>query len=283
MWRPWKREARPRLAEPEVKLPSIRHAPVKVAPGGFAQRKASALPFVTADQLREIQRGAIDHYHIDALQITENAGRAASRMALAMLGGKARGQRVVVLAGGGSIGASGLAAVRHLTNWGVNAEPIFGAILEEMLPTTRRHVEILRASGMHELSERNSSEESLRDHLQYADLIIDAIGGYGLVGPPVGIAAAVTELAVESGRPILSMDVPTGIDATTGKINTPAIRAATTLLLDLPKLGMLADECRSDVGELFLADIGVPVAAHEQAGIRSADIFSDGPIVRIRR
>ncbi len=266
-----------------VRLPTVKHAPVKPAPGGFPQRKAANLPFVAADQLRDIQRSAREDFHLDVLQMTENAGRAGATLALAMLGGKARGQRIIVLAGGGSMGASGLCAVRHLANWGFTVEPLFGEITEEMAPITRRQAEILRASGMHQHSEQNSSEDALREHMHHADLIIDALVGYGLAGPPTGIAAAAAELAVESGRPILSLDVPTGVDATTGQVYAPAIRAVTTLLLDLPKRGMLEPACRNCVGELYLADIGVPSAVHERAGFRSNGIFSEGPIIRIRR
>lgn len=279
----WKIEARQHVPAVSLRGPLLRHAQVKAAPGGFPQRKAATLPFVSADELRNIQRGAIEAFHLDALQLTENSGHVCATLALAMLGGKAQGQRIIVLAGGGNMGAAGLAAVRHLANWGFTVEPIFGEITEEMTPITRRQVEILRATGMHEYNEHNSSEESLREHMQYADLIIDALVGYGLAGPPVGIAAAATELAVQSGRPILSLDVPTGVDATTGVVYSPAIQAVTTLLLDLPKRGMVEASARKHVGELFLADIGIPSVAHERAGLEVAGIYSEGPIVRVRR
>jgi NAD(P)H-hydrate epimerase len=279
----WILEARQRVASSPIRLSARKHANVKVSPGGFPQRRAADLPFVAVDQLRELQKGAIEAFHLDPLQITENAGRAAATLALAMLGGRAQGQRIIVLAGGGSMGAAGLAAVRHLSNWGFTVEPIFGEIAEEMTPIARRQAEILRATGMHEHNEHNSSEESLREHMGIADLIIDSLVGYGLSGPPVGIAAAAAELAVASGRPILSLDVPTGVDAQSGGVYQPAIRAVTTLLLDLPKRGMLEASCKDHVGQLFLADIGIPTAAHARAGIRTEGIYAEGPIVRIKR
>lgn len=99
----------------------------------------------------------------------------------------------------------------------------------------------------------------------------------------MGMAAAITELAVVSRRPILAVDVPTGVNATTGEVSSPAIKATTTLALDLPKKGTLEPQARSFVGELFLADLGIPARVHERVGIRREGLFSDGPIVRLRR
>ncbi len=275
-------EARQRIGETRTRFATVKHPPVKPAPGGFPHRRASTLPFVSAGDMRELQRSALETFHFDVLQMTENAGRAAAALVLAMFGGKARSQRVVVLAGGGSMGASGLAAARHMAKWGFNVEPVIGEITDEMAPVARRQVEILRACGLY-YGEQASSEETLREHLEHADLIVDSLVGYGLAGPPVGIAAAVAELATQSGRPVLSLDVPTGVDATTGQVYQPAIRATTTLLLDLPKRGILEESCRACVGELFLADVGVPALVYERAGIDLDGIFSEGPIVRIRR
>ena len=78
-----------------------------------------------------------------------------------------------------------------------------------------------------------------------ADLVIDALVGYGLAGPPVGIAAAATELAVACKKPILALDVPTGVNAATGEVSSPAIRAMTTLTLDLPKRGVVEASARA--------------------------------------
>lgn len=256
---------------------------VKADPGGFPQRKASEARAVTGAQMREIQRVAQEDYGLDIVQLTENAGRATAQLALAMLGGRGRGQRVVVLAGGGNKGAAGLAAVRNLVNWGVKVEPILGGVEEDASFNARRQLNVLRQCSLLDPGDSETSEITLEEHLQDADLVIDALIGYGLEGPPLGMAAAVTELALASRKPILALDVPTGVNATTGEISQPAIRAVTTLLLDLPKLGVLEPAARSHVGELFLADLGIPLHIHERVGIPATGIFSEGPIVRLRR
>ena len=256
---------------------------VKADPGGFPQRKASEVRWVTATQMRDVQRVAQEEYGIDIAQLTENAGRASASLALAMLGGKGRGQRVVILCGGGNTGAAGLATARHLSNWGFRVDPIVSGVEEEASFTARRQLQTLRLSGILEPGDMESSEITVEDQLADADLVIDALVGYGLEGPPQGIAAAVTQLALQAGRPTLALDVPTGVNATSGEVNSPAIRAITTLMLDLPKCGVLEPGARSHTGELFLADLGIPSSVPERLGLSIAGLFNEGPIVRLRR
>ena len=255
----------------------------KADPGDFPERKLSEVPALAPAQMREVQRIAQEDFGVDILQITENAGRSAARLALAMLGGRGRGQRVVILAGGGNKGAAGLCAARHLVNYGFNVEPIAGQVESEMSPIATRQLESLRLAGTISRGESGTSEIALEDHLSNADLVIDALVGYGLEGPPIGIAAALTELAVAAKRPILALDVPTGVSASTGEVSRPAIQAVTTLILDLPKKGAIEPSCRAYVGELYLADIGIPRAVHERLGIAIGGLYSEGPVVRLRR
>lgn len=256
---------------------------VKADPGGFPQRKTTEVPWVTTQQMRDVQRLAQEDFAIDILQLTENAGRACALLALGMLGGKAHGQRVVVLSGTGNTGASGLATARHLNNWGFRVDAIVSGVEEEASFTTRRQIQILRAAGIIRPADRESNEITLEDKLSNADLVIDAIVGYGLAGPPQGMASAVTQLAVEADRPTLSLDVPSGVDATTGEVSRPAIAACTTLMLDLPKRGVLEPSARANTGELYLADLGIPSSVPERLGISVAGLFSEGPLVRLRR
>ena len=255
---------------------------VKADPAGFPHRRITEVPSVSVAQMREIQRSAQEDLGYDILQIMENAGRSIAELALAMLGGRGRGQRVVVFAGGGNKGGAGLSATRHLVNWGVNASPVFGEVESEVSFAARRQLHTLRESGIGE-QDQETSEFELEEELAGAELVIDALVGYGLEGPPYGPAAALAELAVASKRPILAVDVPTGVNATTGEVHSPAMRAITTLILDLPKKGMLDPRCRQCVGELYVADLGIPRAVHERLGIRPGGIFTEGPIVRLRR
>ena len=256
---------------------------VKSDPGGFPQRRLRDIASVTPDQMREIQRSALEDFGYDIFQLVESAGRSVAELALAMLGGHARGQRVVVLAGGGNTGASGLAAARLLDNWGVETEPVLGAVEEEMSFSVRKQLHILRESGIVEPHDHESSEHSIEDHIRTADLVIDALVGYGYEGAPTGLIAAIAEIVNASRRPVLALDIPTGVSASTGEVHHPAIHAATTLIFGLPKEGQLSQRCERCLGDLYLADLGIPRAARERVGVTNAGLFSDGPIVRVRR
>jgi NAD(P)H-hydrate epimerase len=256
---------------------------VKADPGGFPQRKFSEVSWVTGAQMRDVQRLAQEEFGIDIMQLAENAGRAAARLSLAMLGGRGRGQRVVILCGGGNTGAAGLAAARYLSNWGFRVDPIVSGVEEEASFTVRRQLAILRAAGILEPADLESSEITVEDQMADADLVIDALVGYGLEGAPQGIAGAVAQLALDSRRPILALDVPTGVNATSGEVHTPAIRACTTMMMDLPKRGVAEPGARSHTGEVFLADLGIPVRVPERLGINVAGLFTEGPIVRLKR
>ncbi len=256
---------------------------VKADPGGFPQRKVSEVPWVTTQQMRDVQRVAQEEFGVDILQLTENAGRAASMLALQMLGGKGRGQHIVILCGGGNTGAAGLAAARHLTNWGFHVDPIISGVEGDASFTSRRQIQILRNAGILEPADLESNELTVEDQLASAELVIDAVVGYGLEGPPQGIASAVTQLALQAHRPTLSLDVPTGVNATTGAVSPPAMEACTTLLLDLPKRGVLDPLARANTGELYVADLGIPASVPERLGIQVGSLFNEGPLVRLRR
>lgn len=117
--------------------------------------------------------------------------------------------------------------------------------------------------------------------LSQADLILDALIGYGLTGNPRGAAAEWITWANGAGRPILALDAPSGLDATTGQPGQPCIRAAVTLTLALPKTGLLTPEARPLVGELYLADISVPPELYRRLGIEIGSLFNDDTIVRV--
>jgi NAD(P)H-hydrate epimerase len=256
---------------------------VRAAPRGFPERRFRDIPAVSGAEMLEIQKAAQEDFGLDLSTLIENGGRAVATMVLAMLGGRGRGQRLVVLAGGGNNGATGLCAARHLVNWGFAVEPVFGVVESEMSPAARQQLKVLEASGILEPHDLETSQITVEAHLSRAELAIDALAGYGLQGRASGITAAVIELAHACKRPILAVDIPTGVSATTGEASEPAIRAATTLMLDLPKQGLLTEVARDAVGELFLADLGIPRRVYERFGILAEELFVEGPLVRIRR
>ena len=81
---------------------------------------------------------------------------------------------------------------------------------------------------------------------------------------------------------MLSLDVPSGVDATTGETDDPAIEVAATMTLALPKVGLLAETAKANVGELYLADISVPPALYGRLGLEVGPIVANEEILKLR-
>jgi NAD(P)H-hydrate epimerase len=112
-------------------------------------------------------------------------------------------------------------------------------------------------------------------------LIIDALLGYNQKGNPKGEIAELVGRSNRSGKPILALDIPTGLDPNTGYPSEPCIRASQTLTLALPKRGLYARRAKPYVGALFLADISVPRELYREFGVRSP-VFASDSIVELR-
>jgi NAD(P)H-hydrate epimerase len=113
-----------------------------------------------------------------------------------------------------------------------------------------------------------------------ADLVIDALIGYSLRGDPTGRAGELIGWANSQPVPVLALDVPSGLDATSGRAGVPCVRAAATLTLALPKTGLA--RAPDVAGELYLADISVPQVLYERMGIEVGPLFADGPVLKLR-
>ena len=119
--------------------------------------------------------------------------------------------------------------------------------------------------------------------LPAADLIVDAIVGYGLRGAPAGSAASLITAANGHGAPILSLDVPSGVDTTTGVVYDPAVAGNSDPMLALPKQGLRKEDPKNRVGELYLGDISVPPELTTQLGfgLEAVHLFAKDEVIRI--
>lgn len=222
------------------------------------------IPAVTADQMRQVDRAMIEYLHIELIQMMENAGRSLADLAIRLF----EPQRVVVLAGGGGNGGGGLVAARHLANGGREVQVVLGAGEGDMSPVPAHQLDILHRMGALIVSDPPA-----------ADVVVDALIGYSLRGDPAGRTAELIEWANRQTAPVLSLDTPSGLDVTTGLAGNPCVRAAATLTLALPKVGLLV--APEHVGRLYLADISVPRVVYERMGLQVGDVFSADAIVEI--
>lgn len=239
------------------------------------------IPSLTVEEMREVDRLMVEEYRVALLQMMENAGRALAELTRRRLGGSAAGHVIVVLAGKGSNGGGGLVAARHLHNWGALVQVVLASPREELSEATTRQFEALEAAGVMIWGYGSDLNAGLVVRWGDAAVILDALLGYSLTGDPRGAYADLIRVANASRRPVVSLDVPSGLDATDGTIYSPTIDAAATLTLALPKTGLM--EGRSVVGDLYLADIGVPRALYAQMGLEVGLIFAGDTIVPLGR
>lgn len=236
------------------------------------------IPYLTKEQMIEVDRAMIEDYGIELIQMMENAGRNLAHLARErFLEGDPRAKRVVVLAGSGSNGGGALVAARRLHNYGAQVAIYNTKPIEAFSPISSHQLAILH---------RMRVPTALADELQQAqtpDLILDGIIGYSLRGAPRGAAADLIRWANDQPIPTLAIDVPSGVDATSGIAFEPAVRAAATLTLALPKVGLRAPGIREQTGELYLADISVPpeLYATPALNLKVESLFTKSDIIRL--
>ncbi len=234
--------------------------------------KPTTFPAVTTEQMAEVDRLMIEHYGIQLTQMMENAGRNLAEQARRMLGGQLRARRVTVICGAGNNGGGGMVAARHLHNRGAEVQAMLAADRDRLKPVPAQQWRILE-----QLQLSAGADTELTD----AELLIDAMIGYGLRGDPRGPVAEAINQVNDSGRPILSLDAPSGLNTTTGQPGDPCIRATATLTLALPKTGLLSEGARPYVGQLSVADIGVPPDLYSKIGIEAGPWFEEDSVVPV--
>ena len=230
----------------------------------MTEQTFDAVPSVTADQMREVDRAMTEDFHIELVQMMENAGRNLAELAL----GRFKPSNVVVLVGPGGNGGGGLVGARHLINRGVDVHVVLSGNEADLTPVPAHQLDILRRMNV-----------SVVDAPSGADLVIDALIGYSLRGDPHGRAAELIAWANQQPSPVLALDAPSGLDVTTGEPGTPCIRATATMTLALPKTGLI--DATDVVGDLYLADISVPPALYERMGLEVSALFQGGTVIRL--
>lgn len=221
----------------------------------FRTEAGLTVPAVTAEQMREVDRVAMEEFGLSILQMMENAGRALAEHVVAMMNG-GRGD-VVVLAGSGGNGGGGLCCARHLHNRGFTVSVVLDRPAASLTEAAGAQLRILHAAGLRELTADGEIAGMRR-----SALVVDALIGYGLRGAPVGTTAGLIDRCNEYATRVLALDVPSGLDATTGATPGSVVRAERTLTLALPKTGLVKTP-----GELYVADIGIPPEVYRRIGL----------------
>ena len=236
------------------------------------------VPYLTTAQMREVDRAMMEDFKIGLIQMMENAGRNLAHLARSrFFDGDPQGRKVAVLAGAGGNGGGSLVCARWLHNNGAQVTVFITRPDQEFTPVPAHQLEILRRMQV------NVYQANDLDAAETPDLVIDGVIGYSLQGAPRDAAADMIRWANSQSAPVLALDAPSGVDTTTGAVFDPAIKATATMTLALPKEGLRAPGVAAQVGELYLADIGVPPSLYTgpTLGLKVGNIFAQSEIIRL--
>ncbi len=237
----------------------------------FVTDTGVTVPAIDTDQMREVDRVAIEETGPDLYQMMENAGRNLATLAMDILGDKWDKANILVMSGLGGNGGGGISAARHLANR--NAKVMLSLSNPDRLGEVPSfQYEIFKSTTGKVFDLEDIDPEDI-------DLIIDALIGYSLKGPPRGRVLDFIEWANGSSAPVLSLDVPSGVDSTTGETPGEFVDADWTMTLALPKTGLSPQK----TGELYLADLGIPVETYDRIKIEYTYPFDSRYIVPLRR
>ncbi len=209
---------------------------------------------VTSEEMRALDRYAIDIARIPSLDLMENAGRGVAERIIADYGPIA-GKRVACFAGSGNNGGDGFVISRHLQHAGATVVCWYLAPRANLSPDAATNYDLLQRTHV-TVRPVISDADILRIEGEF-DIAIDAILGTGSQGPPRGLAAEMVTAINRLSVPVVACDAPTGIDVDNGIAYDPHVRADKTYALALPKPGLFAGSVRDAIGPIEIVPIGL--------------------------
>ena len=209
------------------------------------------VPAVTREEVIMIDELMINRYEIKLIQMMENSGANLTDCIIKVFN-PGSDSRILVFVGTGNNAGGALAAARHLRNRGLQPEIMVVRGKHHLKDATRHQLKIARELNI------PVHEYDPEFNLESYGLIVDGLIGYNLKGELEKPFAEIIQLINRSAIPVISLDLPSGIDANEGKIYPTCIHAHVTMALALPKAGMLKKGAKQCCGKIFLADINVP-------------------------
>lgn len=222
------------------------------------------------EEIRLIDRCAIETLGVPGVVLMENAGRNAAGAVCEMLGEPAD-KRVAVVAGAGNNAGDGFVVARHVAARGAEVVIFLIAPREKISGDAAVNLEIIVNLG-HDLRDVDEADlGGLSGQLASFDVVVDAVGGTGIRGALRGAFASAVEQINAADRPVLAIDIPTGLDCDTGAAEGPVVKAARTVTFVARKTGFDVPAAEHYTGQVSIADIGIPAEkVAELAGIDAA-------------
>jgi len=224
----------------------------------------------TASEMRSIDQRTIKLYRVPSIVLMENAGIQLLRFLHTRLSDLER-YHVTIVTGRGNNGGDGFILARHLWHEGVKTRVLLLAPVGHLRGDARRAYEMAHAYGVPMVA--CTTPHTWRravSTLRETDIVVDAMLGTGLNKPPTGLYAEAIETLNALQKPIVAVDIPSGLSADVGHLHGIYIQATYTVTFALPKRGLLLYPAATAVGELHVADIAIPMQAIEAEGIQIA-------------
>ena len=223
---------------------------------------------VTSREMREIDHAAINEYGIPGVVLMENAGLQVVQMVQDKLGDMG-GKVITIFAGKGNNGGDGLVAARHLHNRGAEVKVMLLAKPEDITGDAAINLNIWLKMEQNVYPVVCSDDlYALCPLLEKTDLIVDAIYGTGFKGTVREPAGSVMKAINGCGKPVIAVDIPSGVEADTGRVSSVCIKAISTVTFAHPKLGLLLYPGAEYAGRVRVADISIPALLGENKGLK---------------
>jgi len=212
---------------------------------------------VTTRRMQELDRWAIKVIGIPSMCLMENAGRSVAEEVKKFLH-RSKGKKVSVVVGMGNNGGDGLVAARHLLNSGFRVKIFCVGSPTQMTPDAALNFNIAKKLKIPVKAVFKLSPSALLRDFGKSHVIIDALFGTGLRRVVVGQYRMLIEAMTISGKPIIAIDIPSGLDGTTGRVWGVAVKARLTVTLACPKKGFIQRDGPRYTGRVICVDIGIP-------------------------
>jgi NAD(P)H-hydrate epimerase len=213
---------------------------------------------VKSFEMREMDRLTIQDLGVPGAVLMENAARGATRIFMDHFE-PSKDARVVILCGGGNNGGDGYVMARYIQEAGVAVTVIVLSELRRISGDARINLDVLQRMGLEIIEVPNVKKWAKgRRKMRACDMIIDGILGTGLNSAVRGIYRKVIEEVNALEKPVMSIDIPSGLNADTGQVMGVAIKADLTVTFGFPKIGQLVFPGVEVVGRLVRVDIGIP-------------------------
>lgn len=233
-------------------------------------KRYEGLPVVTGKKMKKIDLAAFKKYSIAPEILMENAGKALANetisFAIDVLSKSPKEINISVMCGRGNNGGDGLVCARYLKQAGVSVKIYIVSPSENgYSKLTADNIKKAKEAGIDIILADPQNITQIEEESSNYDLFIDALLGISAIGKPAGVVKRLIQIMNKTGKPIISADLPSGLNPDTGHHSGVFVKAAMTVTFGLPKTGLMAACAQKNIGKLKIAPIGYPDKLIEEA------------------